>query len=645
MSDKQRTTTGLLLCLLAIFLYMRFVVPRVQPKPAPAPPAPTAPQKPTPAAPHKPASIGAARPTTLPAKPTTLPAKPAPKVAALPEQEVKDDIVVETGLLRVVLTNRGAAVKSVTLRDFYLFPQDDPIPGQGDLTLVTEIEKDKLSLAMFEEKDAGKLGSVVWQHVPDVPVPEGFSGAAQFKTVSAELGLEFTKTFLFREPEKADDSKKLVRGRDIELKIDVRNLRDEAASFAYRLRCAAGIVPEPPYRKPEEKPAVPLEQRKSRDVSAVVCQVKGDEAELETFSRGKTFSNDAPEPSRYESASARLLYAGVKNRYFVAIARPMGSDGELIAVHVEDVGENNVAAVLELTSQKIPAGGTASRRFMFLVTPRVAERLREYDKTYQFEALLDPGMLGPIKKVLTWLLGAFYGVIPNYGVAIILLTLCVRVLLHPLTLKSQKAAHKMQQIQPLLKAAKEKYKHDKQLQQKETMKIMREQGANPLGGCLPVLLQLPIFIGLWRSLYENASLRHAPFFLWIEDLSKSDSLVMFTSKLPILGQSFNLLPLLCAAVMIVQHKLMPKSADPQAQQTQKMMMFMPVVFAVMLYSMPAGLMIYFFCSSLFGLIEQQFIRRRLQMAAAALPSGPAPVPVEPKHQKRVPQKRKKRRRR
>ncbi|MFH1732536.1 MAG: membrane protein insertase YidC [Planctomycetota bacterium] len=647
MSDNQRTIVGLLACFLAIFLYMNFVLPRTRPERLP--PAPAAPKRPAgattrPAAitqrpePPAPATHPAKATTTLPAKATTLPAKAVPKTSALPEQKVKDDIVCETELFRVVLTNRGAAIKSVTLRDFYMFPQEDPKPGEGDLKLITEIEKGKLSLTMAELSGAGKLDTAVWQHVPSCPVPTGFSKAEQFKTRIADRGLEITKTFLFREPERTKDGKDTVRGRDIQIKIAVRNLADEPVDFAYHLRSAAGIVPEP-----DVPPTFPLEGRASRDVVAVVCEKEHDGAfKLETFESGK--ADDGAHRHEKSPRVEQLLYAGAKNRYFVAVLEPLADDKEVGAVLVEKIGEHNVAASLEFSQQAIPAGGLASRTFMFVVMPRIPERLREYEK-HHFETLLDLGWLGPIKKALTWLLQTFYKAIPNYGWAVVLLTACVRLLLHPLTLKSQKAAHKMQEIQPLVKAVKEKYKHDKQVQQQEVMKIMREQGANPLGGCLPVLLQIPIFIGLWRSLYENANLRHAPFMLWINDLSKADNLFSFESALPIIGRSFNLLPLLCAAVMVVQQKLTPKSQDPQAQQTQKMMMFMPILFAFMLYGMPSGLMIYFFCSSLFGVAEQHLIRRRLVAAAAAASTEPAPVPVEPKRQKSAPQKRKKRRRR
>ncbi len=635
---------GVVICSAVIFLYMQ-VVSRIWPPRQPAPTSTTEPAESTPAQPAvispqappaAPATAPAApaAPTTPAARPTTPPAKVV-TAPVLPEQPVKDDIVCETTRFRAVLTNRGAAIKSITLRDYYLFPQDDPQPGKGDLKLITEIEKDKFSLTMAAQDGVGNLDTVVWQYVPNCPVPEGFTKAERFLTRLSERNLDITKTFLFREPEQAKDGSGPVRGRDIQIQIDVRNLGTEAASFAYRVRSAAGIVPEP-----DMPPTFPIEQRQSRDVAAVACGLESDNsAELEEFGIKKVKDGSYT----YHSAKARLVYAGVKNRYFAAVLQPLTEQAGIRSVLLERISENNITASLDLTTEQIPAGGTGSRRFLLLVTPRLPERLREY-KGYHFGALLHQGMLGPIKKVLTWLLQMFHKVIPNYGVAIILLTLCVRGMLHPLTRKSQRAMFKMQKLQPLVKATQEKYKHDKRLQQQETMKLYREHGANPFGGCLPMLLQLPIFIGLWRSLYENANLRHAPFILWIQDLSKADNLFDLPAALPVLGSSFNLLPLLCAIVMVVQQKLSPKSKDPQAQQQQKIMMFMPVFFAVMLYSMPAGLMMYFLCSSSFGLLEQQWIRRGMQQASEAEPA-PAPVPVEPKRQKPAPQKRKKRRRR
>jgi YidC/Oxa1 family membrane protein insertase len=383
------------------------------------------------------------------------------------------------------------------------------------------------------------------------------------------------------------------------------------------------------------------EHRPSRDVAALVATLEGEDVDLETYDADDV----EEEPVQHSTARGSALYAGVRNRYFSAVMKPLGEEGQIERVRIEGIGAHNVSAVLELVPERIKPGETLTREYLFFVGPRAPEALEDYAE-HRFEALLDYPWPSSIVRLLSWLLQVLRHVTPNYGFAIILLTIMVRGMLHPLTLKSQKSAHKMQQVQPLIAAVKEKYKDDKRQQQQEVMKVMREQGANPLGGCLPMLLQLPIFFGLWRSLYQNASLRHSPFILWINDLSKADNLIAFEQPLPFLGiTSFNLLPLLCAGAMLFQQSMAPKSEDPQAQQQQKMMKIMPLVFCFLLYGMPSGLMVYFLSSSLFGLGEQYFIRRRLAAAAGADESGPG-VPVEQKKergQKPAPQQRRKRR--
>ncbi len=637
MGEKQRTVAALVVCLLAIFVYFNVVLPMISPRPEPAPQDHPRPG-PAPAEKRRAHPTPPGAPSTTPAKTISRPSKALPKVEPLPEQK-PTEYVRETKLLRVVLTNRGAAIKHVTLRDFYTFPQEDPQRFGGDLRLITAIVNSKLSLAMAAVNGPGNLDTKIWQFVPDAPVPTGFVDVAQFKTRVPELGLEITKTFKFRQPDPGTDGA-LTAGRDIELEVGVENVGETEVEFKYTLRSAAGIMPEPegPPRYPGqlERERGELQRQKSRYVQAVVGGLSGDKAKLETFSPG-----DAPQ--RYPGAGARPIYAGMTNRYFAAVLQPLASNSEITAVLIEKVGEHNVASNLEITSEHIPPGGVSTKSYMFLVVPRMAEVFDQYPGRY-FGALLEPGWLGPIKKVLTWLLRAFHRVIPNYGWAIVLLTVCVRLVLHPLTLKSQKSTHKMQKIQPLISEVKQKYKHDKRQQQQEVMKVMREQGANPLGGCLPMLLQLPIFIALFQTLRLDVGLRHAPFMLWINDLSKPDNLIAFGSALPITGwRSLNLLPLLSAGLMILQQKMMPQSPDPQAQQQQKIMMIMPAIFAVMLYGMPSGLMVYFISSSAFGMGEQYLIRRRLDAAAAVASAQQKPtVPVEQKRQNRAPQRRKKR---
>jgi len=644
-SDKS-SIIGLVVAALALFLYFGVVMPIIAPK-QPAPgrderrkPTPGRLPETPPATPKRKTPDKGKLPTDDQEKPPKKD-EPSDIIARLPEQPLHDNIQVETDMFRFVLTNRGAAIRSVTFnKGYYAYPGE-----QEPLTVITEIEEGVPSLTMKHAGGRGELDTVHWLHETAGRDPAQSPAVERFKAHIPELGLVVTKTFRFYDSGQPDEKGLPQPGRHVIVDVSVENRSRGEVLFPYRLRSAAGMVPEPegprrsktePGRSEEQQR---LEQRQSRDVEALVGTPTGPgEVDVETYSRGDE-----------HKGSGDPLYAGAKNRYFVSVLKPLVAEGEatgIAAVQIENIGEHNVTTDLE-TRPKILPGQTFAKRYMFFVAPRSPAVLREY-ADHHFEELLAYGWLGPIIRPLSWLLRFFGKITPNYGWAIVLLTLCVRLLLHPLSLKSQKSAHKMQRIQPLISAAKEKFKHDKRQQQQEVMKIMREQGANPLGGCLPMLLQLPIFIGLWRALYQDVSLRHAPFLLWINDLSKPDNLVPLSpgSTIPILGwTAINLLPLLCAAAMIGQQRMMPKSSDPQAQQTQKIMMFMPVLFAFLLYNMPSGLMVYFLVSSLFGMLEQRHIRGRLDaVAAAAAADAPPPVPVEQKRQKPAPQRSKKRRR-
>ena len=185
----------------------------------------------------------------------------------------------------------------------------------------------------------------------------------------------------------------------------------------------------------------------------------------------------------------------------------------------------------------------------------------------------------------------FYQYIPNYGIAIILLTLLIRMITFPLQYKSFKSMKKMQTVQPELTKIKEKFKDDPQRMQKETMELFRRAGANPLGGCLPLLLQMPIFFAFYQVLYESVELLGAPFFGWITDLSQKDPLYV--------------LPVLMALSIFLQQKFQPSTtADPTQK---KIMMFMPFFFGFIMINVSSGLVLYIFVSTLFGMIQQYFV--------------------------------------
>ncbi len=200
----------------------------------------------------------------------------------------------------------------------------------------------------------------------------------------------------------------------------------------------------------------------------------------------------------------------------------------------------------------------------------------------------------------------FGGSSGNYGIAIILLTLIVRGLMFPIGRKQALAAQKMQQLQPHLKELQDKYKDDKERLTKETFALYKKHGVNPVAGCLPALIQLPIFVGLWQALNTSFALRHAPF-LWIHDLAAPDMLFRFpfASEVPFLGHWFNALPIVVVSLMIVQTKLFaPPATTPEAEMQQKTMKFMMIFMGFMFYKVPSGLGLYFITSSLWAIGER-----------------------------------------
>lgn len=216
-------------------------------------------------------------------------------------------------------------------------------------------------------------------------------------------------------------------------------------------------------------------------------------------------------------------------------------------------------------------------------------------------------------KLLLRLLNWFYSWIPNYGIAIILLTVLVRVAMLPLTLKSMKSMKKMQQLAPEIEKLREKYKEDQQELNKRMWEIYRERGVNPMGGCLPLFLQMPIFIALYRMLWSAYELRGAPFWLWITDLSQPDHLfhMPFMTAIPFVGdflEYFNLLPLLMAVAMLISQKVLPQTGPAANPQQKAMMTFMPLFLAVACYRVASGLNLYILVSTLLGIVQQSITR-------------------------------------
>jgi YidC/Oxa1 family membrane protein insertase len=211
------------------------------------------------------------------------------------------------------------------------------------------------------------------------------------------------------------------------------------------------------------------------------------------------------------------------------------------------------------------------------------------------EHIVDFGMFSIIARPLFWLLKYLYKVVGNYGWAIVILTIIVRVPFIPLLNKSQKSMKKLQQLQPQMAAIKEQYKKDPQRMQKEMMQLYKKHKVNPVGGCLPMLIQLPVFLALYKILLISIELKGAPFILWITDLAAKDP--------------YYIMPVVMGITMVIQQKMTPTSMDPKQA---KMMMLMPVVFTFMFLSFPAGLVLYWLVNNTLGIIQQYFINKKIK---------------------------------
>ncbi len=232
----------------------------------------------------------------------------------------------------------------------------------------------------------------------------------------------------------------------------------------------------------------------------------------------------------------------------------------------------------------------------------------------QLEETMQFGWFSALGHLMLWIMKLCYAVIPNFGIAIILLTLLVRIVMYPLTYKSYQSMQQMQALQPKMQELRAKYPNNPEKQQQEIMKLYQQEKINPLGGCLPVLLQLPIFIALFQMLQYSIELRQAPFFGWITDLSQPDTVVVIG------GFALNLLPFVMAATMFVQQKLSMTGLNPQQE---KIMLFMPVMLLFMLYSFPSGLMLYWSLSNVVGVVQQKYLTRHKRAAALPPPAAKA----------------------
>jgi len=354
-----------------------------------------------------------------------------------------------------------------------------------------------------------------------------------------------------------------------------------------------------------------------------------------------------------------FLWAATVNKYFAAIVVPLPDEGKDYCDWVidktgrlynpdgdskADSGDETMGLDFKIAPSTLAAMGKADSsktyRFQFYLGPKdksLFDKNERYLKlgfvhTIDFIACCCPaGIIKPLAFGVMAIMKWMYTFIPNYGVVIIILVLLMRLAMHPITKKSQVSMSKMGKLAPKSEEIKKKYANNKTEMNKQMMALYREQGASPIMGFLPMMVQMPIWIALWSAVYASIDLRGAPFLpFWITDLSVPDAVVRFsTVTVPLLNwkiESFNLLPILMGVAFYLQQQLMPSQANtsmnPQMAQQQKMMkIIFPLLFPLAVYTAPSGVNLYIMTSTFAGVIEQHVIRKHIQEKEEAESKG------------------------
>jgi len=300
-----------------------------------------------------------------------------------------------------------------------------------------------------------------------------------------------------------------------------------------------------------------------------------------------------------------MQWIAIEDRYFMKSLIP--AEPLQATMKLSLVDESLIVSRLQSPEKSIASGDQVSYEYQVFFGPKSMKLLNSLG--YNLGEAIQFGMFGFIAKPLLWFMNFIFSIIPNYGVAIIILTIVTKIVLWPLGNKSYKSMNEMKKIQPLMAELREKHKNDKKQMNQELMALYKTYKINPMGGCLPMVLQIPVFFALYRMLYQAIELRHTPFLLWINDLSAPDRLFHFGFSIPFMQPPYGIpvLTLVMGATMFLQQKMSPPPGDP-AQA--KMMMLMPIVFTFIFINFSSGLVLYWLVNNVLSIGQQYYIQKK-----------------------------------
>lgn len=503
------------------------------------------------------------------------------------EEGIAEEIItVETDLYKGEISNKGAGIKKYFLKNYSTWYSDD-IPENSPyykkwVQLIQKKSKSQLDL-VFVTKD-GKLintGDTYFNKnkAGDYFKIKGKDSLVLKYTFKLNETVVISKIYTFYGDNYAS-----------KFEVELENMNQVVSGYNYNLLWNDGLN---------------FVERNSVDEATY--------ANASVFMGEEQVIVNSTGDKEKKEYSGVIDWFGVRNKYFGVILSPLQKIDDA-SIYIEGQHRNTMYGEREEYSlqYKIPFNNSNYQKnsFQFFFGPIEYDLLKSYEKNYQefydFGSFFGMKFITkPISEYILMPLFKFlHNFIPNYGLVIILFTLIIKLALNPLSKQSFKSMKKMSLLQPKIQELKEKYKNDPQRVQKETMALYSTYGINPMGGCLPMLLQMPILFALFTFFNVAVELRHQPFFLWIDNLSAPDVLFTLPFSFPLLGTNISGLALILGITMFLQQKMSIK--DP----SQKAMVYMmPVMFTIMFNSFASGLNLYYAMFNVFSIIQQYMINK------------------------------------
>ena len=499
--------------------------------------------------------------------PAAVPAQPGPTtVPQSAEKKPARDVVVKTDLYTAVFTERGGRLKSMTLNKYQSSMEPDSPPQE--LVAVESTDDLPLGLSFLESGGPGLKDSPFVADKTELEVT-GAGKSADLKMVyQSPEGFQVIRTYKFT-------SDSYLVGMEIQLvNLSPNTFKDSLVvnlnsdPITKKLRYAGfGAY-----------------------IDGKLVEVKADDV--------------AEEIDDLKQKNYMVTWAGYQDQYFLVSLLP--EDQEKIRLKAETYNKQGISVQFINPTINMPPQHQKSYKYQIFYGPKDLYVLKNLG--HDLEKSVSFGWVDILSKPLLIFMIWLHRFVGNYGVVIIIITIIIKVLFWPLTAKSYKSMKGMKKLQPKIMKIREKHKNDRQAMNAEMMELYRAYKVNPMGGCLPMVIQIPVFIALYRLLDYSLELRHAPFWLWITDLSAPDRLLHFDFKIPFVEPPTGIpvLTLLMGACMLLQQKMTPTPGDPTQA---KMMMLMPIFFTFIFINFPAGLVLYWLINNILSIGQQVLINR------------------------------------